>query len=238
MEVISVFNIEYRPAIEAGTYKLVIGKERQTPATVMCWDFKRNGEPCVAVRINQGENNEEAILYGYDGKKRGLVIEKDSELYIASELSEFEGEIKGFLEGAQQERGWKYDNERVRSIAERLLGSAKEEMAKNFRNAQEEIMKIMDIKLSPLENVLCEMLADYADLECPIPAGFVKGWTRKIIDAAKVPIRDESPKWHPAPCGKGCFIYRDDNDNGERYLVVNGWRIKISDIIDLPKEEG
>lgn len=87
------FDIKYRPEIEAGKYKVKVGKH---DARIVCWDCDGD-KLVVCVKLDEGV---QVLIYDTDGRHRSIfpnVSSPDLELYGEPELTEFEKGIKQCL---------------------------------------------------------------------------------------------------------------------------------------------
>ena len=88
------FDIKYRPEIESGKYKIVVGER---DARIVCWDY--NGESLI-VCVNY-EETEQGMIYDRNGKHKTFLVDKSPDLEIITdepeELTEFEKAVKVIL---------------------------------------------------------------------------------------------------------------------------------------------
>lgn len=84
------FDVQYRPQIESGEYKVEIGKSDPWPARISCWDL--NGNDLIVI-VSNPEGKEEGLIYTPEGKHKAYAPKIDSDLFLVTpepELSEFE----------------------------------------------------------------------------------------------------------------------------------------------------
>ena len=121
------FNIEFRPQIESGEYKVVTGDDRQV--RIISWDKKTNGgrtDIVALIPTSQGDT-ETVQLYSPDGTLLASSLNEKYKLFIITpepELTEFEADVMVILLEFVEE----VDANDVKRISKELLEIAKKEL--------------------------------------------------------------------------------------------------------------
>ena len=105
-------------------------------------------------------------------------------------------DVAAHIELKQNEDEMNEEADRLAKLyAPKLLKIARKEIAYDRFRIEQEAMRLMDIDLSEFDKFLCEVLESYVDLECPIPATFIQGYSKKILEQAMLAIM--TPKYNP-----------------------------------------
>jgi hypothetical protein len=237
------FDIKYRPQIESGEYKVETRDGRK--ARIIHWDLNCTS-PIVAVMDAHIDLPGEIVdVFSVSGRAFDD-LESPSDLFIVTpepELSEFEKRIRFIIDEVVDGR-YNADNiEDVKGIAKGLLELARDQFIKDgyviekkaFHDAVENIS----------DKNLAEMSVEYS-LHCKIEDGTrhaIMNWeafqkvAQKFIDVGKAEALKDLPWWKKSGPNTGQIILYKGSCNEQTCLYAGGYKIMLSDLEKLPKED-
>ena len=194
---------------------------------IICWDRKNNNNRPIITLMIDPDGNEYVTFH----TKNGFVDEKEKyidkrDLFFADEeeeLTKFEKVVQSMLNEPHFQ-----DIEAVKQFSKTLLNLAREELEKSIEDDAIEFAKSYMEDVNPSFEKVQES-EELWKWKMSCLRGINKAYTRGKQDASK-----SLPKW------KKCddnLPYSHIGGLNKRYLIKNGYCIKISDLETLPKEE-
>jgi hypothetical protein len=239
------FNVKFRPQIESGKYKVIL--DCGVEAEILAWD-KPGEYPIVCMAKKDGaipfrtDNN--GIAYHYpEGSNY-------SDLFIVTpepELTEFEKAIEEYIKCFT---GIVQTDVAAKQWSAELLNIARKEIVDKCDKEQEIIVPEDFTKTLKKEAFLDEITAKrltkklYAiarkELQSEIDEKIrvIRGeeYTRGYHDGKTEALKD-LPRWKKCGPNTGQIILYKGFCKGQNYLDVGGYRIMLSDLEKLPKED-
>jgi len=208
---------------------------RGNPVRIICWD-RKHGEDDLPIVFLEECNGGEFLLTcksnGRDGSSKDYDTPYDL-FFEEEELTEFEKELEmmmvSFSNGnLSSDVRKEMPKQKLYNYAHRLLDLARKELEKSIEDGAIEFAKSYMEDVNPSFEKVQES-EELWKWKMSCLKGVNKAYTNGKQDALK-----ESPKW------KKCddnLPYSHIGGLNNRYLIKDGYCIKISDLETLPKEE-
>ena len=188
------------------------------PVRIVCWDCK-NEQPIIALTLEPKLGIEIPRMYSSNGIYHSR-IESSCDLFFADEekLNSIIDELKSYLEKTpkeQVEKDWKE------------IQDWYTQHFTNEKHDEEEIVEFEEAMVSFAHTMFDHLLDITKEVN-------IEEWKETLLNLARKKILKDLPNWEK--CDDN-LPYSHIGGLNNRYLIKNGYCIKISDLETLPKEE-